>query len=213
MGLNRPRKLTFEILSDTTFGGGTGLLVDTEIAHDELGLPVIPGKTIRGLLRCAWLSMKDVFNELEPAASRVLGESRGLDDGCILAIGDAGVDEQTKTWIQWIVESERLFTSSLILDSITSTYTQTAVDRSTGAPLTASLRMTRTLAHGIALEADLYWLDEPSDDDIRVLALTALATRNVGLARNRGRGHVRVLLDGDLAATRAAAGTDGGENQ
>lgn len=41
---------------------------------------------------------------------------------------------------------------------------------------------------------------------MRVLAMAALATRNGGLMRNRGRGHLRISLDGDLEGTRRLAG-------
>ena len=56
-------------------------------------------------------------------------------------------------------------------------------------------------------QAPVTWLEscEPTSDDLRALALKALATRHRGLLQNRG-GHLRIILDGDAAQTRALAG-------
>jgi len=42
--------LELELLSDTTPGRGEGVagLVDAEVQHDELGLPVISGRALKG---------------------------------------------------------------------------------------------------------------------------------------------------------------------
>ena len=45
--------LTIELLTDTTFGRGDGVagLVDEEVEHDsQTGLPIIRGRTLKGLL-------------------------------------------------------------------------------------------------------------------------------------------------------------------
>jgi hypothetical protein len=58
---------------------------------------------------------------------------------------------------------------------------------------------------GLHLEAPLVWLDQPTPQDLQCLALACLATRHAGLGRNRGRGHIRVTLDGDVERTRGLA--------
>lgn len=64
--MNFPNVLHIELLSDATFGRGEGSAgeVDTEVEHDEFGIPFIGGKTVRGLLRDTWLSMRPHFPEL-----------------------------------------------------------------------------------------------------------------------------------------------------
>jgi hypothetical protein len=60
---------------------------------------------------------------------------------------------------------------------------------------------------GLHFDAPLEWLDGhvPGREELRVLALCALATRHGGLMRNRGRGHILLTLDGDPEMTRRLA--------
>ncbi|MCZ7664460.1 MAG: hypothetical protein M5U22_16700 [Thermoleophilia bacterium] len=73
-------------------------------------------------------------------------------------------------------------------------------------PMAARARATFTLL------APLSWLAPPDPQDCACLALAALATRHGGLARNRGRGHLRITIDGDMEQTRAMARGDGGKD-
>jgi hypothetical protein len=84
---------------------------------------------------------------------------------------------------------------------------QTAEDRNRGAPERTTLRSARVVLRGFTFEAALTWLDgyQPDREDLQVLALCALATRHGGLARNRGRGHSRCTIDGDLGRTQSLA--------
>ena len=78
--MNFPTELTIRLLSDTTFGTTPeSSEIDVEISHDDLGLPRIPGQTIRGLLKSTWLTMHQYFPELIEPACRVLGVGMSLD--------------------------------------------------------------------------------------------------------------------------------------
>ena len=206
----RPSALHIELLSDSTFsrGEGTAGVVDTEVEHDAHGLPFIGGRTIRGLLRDSWLSMCKHFPALENAAARVLGQSRSLDDSCQLRIGDAYLPDAIRKTVRAAVErTERALSRDAILAGFTNIRYQTAEDRASGAPATTTLRSSRVVLRQLTFRASLSWLDEcsPADDDLQVLALCALATRHGGSLRNRGRGHIRITLDGNPEATRRAA--------
>lgn len=214
-----PRFLRIELLSDATFsrGEGTAGFVDTDIEHDALGIPFIGGKTVRGLLRDSWLSMAEHFpeKELRDAAERVLGRTGSLDEECRLRIGDALFPEPLRRTVESAaIRKENPLPPETILAAFTAIRAQTAEDRETGAPERTTLRTSRVLLRGFALESRLNWLDGgiPSPEETRVLALAALATRHGGLARNRGRGHIRLTLDGELEKTQTlAAGTAGEE--
>ncbi len=216
---NPPSALHVELLSDTTFGRGEGTagIVDTEVEHDDLGLPFIGGKTIRGLLRDSWLSMcdGDGFSSLRANAGRILGRSGSLDQGCRLRIADARLPEPIRHAVRAAVErDEKPLSPDTILAAFTSIRCQTAEDRQTGAPAATTLRASRVVLRGFVFHSCLSWLDgyRPDAADLRVLALCALATRHGGLLRNRGRGHLRLTLDGDLEQTRRyARGMTGGE--
>ena len=208
------KRLEIELLSDTTLGRGEGTAgeVDVEVEHDELGLPVAGGKLIRGLLRDEWLAMREVMRQgLEEAERRIFGqEGETLGERNILRIGDGVVGEAERAWFAWAVQGrESRITSRDVLLSLTEVRRQTSVERESGAPAETTLRATRVVIRGLKLHAPLNWLEEPRPEDLRCLALSALGVRHAGLGRHRGRGHVRLALEGDLKLTRRLAGLEG----
>lgn len=204
----RPTRIAIELLSDTTFGRGEGTpgVVDVEIEHDDYGLPMLGGKALRGLLRESWLTMQDHFPELGDAARRVLGPHGDVDETAILRIGDAMIEQSARAFfIAAVTREHHPLPAAAVLGALTEVRMQTSEERETGAPARETLRAMRVALRGLQLEAPLSWLAEPSSRDCQCLALAILATRHGGLARNRGRGHLRLTLDGDLERTRALA--------
>jgi hypothetical protein len=206
--MSRNRFLQIDLLSDAAFsrGEGTAGLVDVEVEHDAMGLPFLGGKTVRGLLHDSWLSMQGCFPTLGHAAKRIFGDEADVTECAILRIGDAMVDNETRKWIEAAeTRLEHPLSPSAVLEALTDIRRQTSEERITGAPAETTLRSTRVVIRGLRLEAPLLWLAEPEAADLRCLALALLTTRHAGLARNRGRGHIRMTLDGDLERTRQAA--------
>ncbi|NLI82932.1 MAG: RAMP superfamily protein [Deltaproteobacteria bacterium] len=200
--------IEIELLSDAAFsrGEGTAGVVDIEVEHDDLGLPFLGGKTIRGLLRDSWLSMRGCFPELDEAGERVFGPEADVEERSILRIGDAVVDEETRRWIEAAEKRQNNpLTPVEVLEALTDIRRQTSEERRTGAPAETTLRSVRVVIRGLKLRAPLYWFREPTEADIRVLALAVLATRHAGLGRSRGRGHICMSLGGDIEKTRQAA--------
>src|SRR5947209_10723365 len=103
-----PRTLVVELLSDTTFarGEGTAGVVDVEVDHDEVGLPLVRAKRLHGLLRDGWLSLRTHFPELAGAARRVLGEKADLEELAVLRIGDALLPSDVRAWAEYAVGRE-----------------------------------------------------------------------------------------------------------
>lgn len=202
--------LRIELLSDSTFGRGEGAagIVDTEVERDDCGMPFISGKTVRGLLRNSWLSMSPHFPHLEEAAERVLGRSQALDELCRLRIGDALLPEPIRVVVRGAVKRhDHPLAPATILNSFTSIRYQTAEHRETGAPDPTTLRTSHVVVRGCIFEASLTWLHgyQPVNTDLQILSLCVLATRHGGLLCNRGRGHIQLTLNGDLARTRQYA--------
>ena len=210
--MSLPRYLTVELLSDTTFssGGRTPGVVDLDVTATPDGLPYVRGKTLHGLLREAWLGMRPVFGGLEQAAATLLGEEGDREERAILRLGNAHLDEQTRDWARYAVGREKYpLHPEDVLRTLTDVRAQTARARETGgAPETGTLRASRVILRGTTFHAPLTFLREPGSDELRCLALCTLATRHGGLARNRGRGLLHCLLDGDRSATLALAGLD-----
>lgn len=201
---NEYRFIELELLSDTTFsrGEGTAGVVDIEVEHDELGLPFLGGKALRGLLHDSWLSMRHCFEALYSSQDRIFGPDAHMEDKAILRIGNAVVDSETRRWLEAAENrSDDQITSDMVLRALTSIRHQTAEERRTGAPAETTLRSIRVVNRTLRLQAPLYWLDVPSAKDLRCLSLALLATRHAGLGRNRGRGHIRLTLDNDTKKT------------
>ncbi len=208
----KPSSLKIELLSESTFsmGRGSAGVVDIEVEHDEFGLPFIGGKTLRGLLRDTWLSMESFFPELQEAGLRIFGPSADASETSILRFGDATLDPQVRRWVEDALK-RRLnpISKREILESLTEIRWQTAEDRETGAPEETTLRASRVVLRGVEMYAPLFWFEDPTFEDLQVLALSALSTRHGGLLRNRGRGHICITIDGDLELTKRLAKGEG----
>lgn len=209
--MTKPRWLTIKLISDTTFaaGGGKAGEVDIEVDHDDLGLPRIRGKRIRSLLRDTWLSMAHIF-ALDSAATRVFGPPGDVEERSILRFHTAELAADVREHVHYAVKRKDHPVEPIeILRTLTTIRTQTAEERDSGAPDPGSLRSTRLARHGLLFHAPLDWLAEPAPDDLTCLALAVLGTRHAGLARNRGRGWIEILLHESEAGGTDSAIEDG----
>ena len=208
MSVSFPKSIRIELLSDTTFGRGEGTAghVDVEVEHDELGIPILNGKAVRSLLRDTWLSMQEHFPELQTAGVRLFGPHGELNETGILRIGTASIDPAARPWIDAAVNrGKNKIAPATILAGFTDIRHQTSEDRQTGAPERTTLRSMRVVVRGLELFSSLSWLVNPNAHELRCLALSVLGTRHAGLSRNRGRGHIRLLLEGNLNRTQTLA--------
>jgi hypothetical protein len=186
--------LEIQLMSDTTFsiGGGVSGLVDAEVQHDELGLPTISGRALKGVLvnECA-----DIINSLPSdrwkTAALCLFGKRGevMDEPGGVWIGDAGMPPDLVTALR----NDKNLLPGDILDSLTSIRTQTAMDEM-GTPKEESLRSIRVVLRKTMFFAPVLFADEPSDDEKALLAASVMALRRAGLGRRRGKGKIHARL-------------------
>ncbi len=203
----RSYQLQLTLLSDATFGRGDGVagLVDVEVQHDAVGLPYLGGRALKGLLgaECADLlfALKKIAlapeqkERWQKAALRLFGRSGShLDGSAILRVGPARLPEDLRAALKRDVE-QNVLTRADILDLFTTLRRQTALDES-GAPRKETLRTLRVILSGTVFTATLTFSEDPTTDDLALLAATVKALRRVGTGRNRGRGRVCAeLLD------------------
>ena len=197
-------RLRLELLSDATFGRGDGVAgaVDVEVQHDEVGLPYLGGRTLKGLLgaECA-----DIVHALQLAlpndqasrwratAARLFGRSgAALSGEAILRVSAACLPDDLRQALLDDIRGERL-TQTDILETITALRRQTAMDE-WGAPLENTLRTMRVILRKTVFWASLDFLTEPNKDDLALLAACVKAFRRAGTGRNRGRGRVEAEL-------------------
>jgi hypothetical protein len=196
--------LEISLESDTAFSMGAGIsgMVDSEIQHDDNGLPFISGRTLKGLLvnECSEIlyALNDAQN-WKDAAQSLFGSRGDMDVLSGLSIGDATLAPDL---VNQILCDE--LTRQEVLDALTSIRYQTAMSEQ-GAPKDESLRATRTLISGLIFYAPF----SLPDDNLQarsLLAACVLSLRHAGLGRRRGKGKIKVgITDRPLDLEKFAA--------
>ena len=195
--------LEITLLSDTTFGRGDGVvgLVDEEIEHDaQTGLPIIRGRTLKGLLVEACADILYALGNPEAwtkEAEWLFGKSGSdLSSQAHMRIGRAELPSDLVLYVQHEVKNKKK-TAAQVLESLTSVRRQTAVDEARfGVPQDRSLRSARVLMRGLTLSAPLAFDQTPTERQLALLAACAAGVKRGGSGRNRGRGRLRVALKG-----------------
>ncbi len=209
--------LQITLMSDATFGRGDGIagLIDEEIEHDSAtGLPYIRGRVLRGLLveECANIlygysqaikKVDRVEAELTNAAQWLFGVGGSATDAAgHLHVGRATLPNALCRAIAAQVANKAVAPAD-ILESLTTIRRQTSMSDA-GAPEEGSLRSMRVLLRGdvanenaYSLSASLIFDSKPCNNALALLAACAACTHRGGTGRNRGRGRLRMALDGD----------------
>lgn len=211
--------LHFTLLSDATFGRGDGVpgLVDREVEQDENGLPVLRGRTLKGLLNeeCAnilysleqWLPMEQQQRWFI-AAQRLFG-APGSNTVQIASMryGDARLPTAIRTAVDYEIKRKNsVVARNDFLSAMTAIRRQTSLDEH-GVPVDGSLRSMRVVLRETPFEAELLYQppkydpnqdnaagDAPEYDDLALLAATIKAWCRGGSGRNRGRGRLSATL-------------------
>lgn len=213
--------LRIELRTDAAPGTGAGgPAVDREVPCDDLGVPYLPGRRLKGLLREA---CQEVLEALTRAGlgAWAFGHACGVEElfgtperegrvavGDARLAGDADGEEYgaLQRWLAWDASQERrAITLESVLRCFTTVRTQTAINAETGAAQHGALRSTRLVRRGLRFHSPLLLraLSAETEERARTtLALAAGALRRLGTGRNRGTGVVRCRLwdDGDLTA-------------
>ncbi len=189
--------LEVELLSDATFGSGGGIstLINSEIQHDEKGLPTLSGRAIKGLLvnECSeilFVLPPEMRARWEQAALNLFGQ-RGemLDDVAGMFIADATAAPDLVA----AIHADLSISRQNVLDGLTTIRRQTAMSV-LGAPLDDALRSVRVLVKGQTLYAPLSFTAEPGPDEKALLAACIMSLRRAGLNRTRGKGKISVKI-------------------
>ena len=195
--------LRFVLKSDATFGRGDGVagLVDTEVQHDEYGCPYLGGRALKGLLvnECADIRaalLETIRSRWEIAAQRLFGSpGSALEDNALLSIGDAQLPSDLRAAIARDVKRTTIGREE-VLESLTALRRQTAIEDS-GVAKQSSLRTIRVILRETPFEAALHFAEDPTEDDLMLLAACVKAFRRAGTGLTRGRGKlIAELLNG-----------------
>ena len=193
--------LEITLQSPLTSGAGEGRvgLVDRDVAFDDLGLPVLPGRRLKGLWREAYRDVAEAWElcgQSSTSVEQIFGESGqqpGSGDAC-MHVGNAELQKASslKLWLKYLQhpENQKLHPDDVVQHFAT-VRAQTAIDRRTGVAKEDTLRLTRTLKADWVFRAPVRFLVPPNQELINALALGTAALQHMGTARTRGLGKVR----------------------
>jgi len=184
-----------ELRTDTCLGGGHTAGagdVDTAAETDADGMPVLRGRTLKGLLveeAATVLMMTGKAAELCDAAKALFGDPGQHGTTGILSFADGSVPPAVRS---------AFLSNKWRATSLTTVRRQTAIDPERGAAQAGSLRSTRLVRAGLVLRATVVAIRAPSPTERALLAACVASVRRVGLHRNEGWGRVACrLLDAE----------------
>ncbi|CCP24818.1 MAG: hypothetical protein GXW90_09255 [Tepidanaerobacter acetatoxydans] len=191
-------KITIKLESNCMLGAGEGWgsVIDADIVFDNVGLPYLPARRLKGCLR---ESAKEVLEMMECAGIKKF-ESQIIDKvfGCSGDATGAGIVfnnlylpnyKDVYDWCKWALqECNSAVSPEIIVNSFTSIKQQTSINNE-GIADDKSLRTFRVLKRGIEFEGAVN-IKEEDKEAVDLLALACLNLRYIGTMRNRGYGKI-----------------------
>jgi CRISPR-associated protein Csx10 len=203
-------KLIIHLESDTLIGaaGGHGTIIDTEVIFDPFGVPFIPGKRIKGLLRDSAMEIAAMYNALPKSIDNQMNDVPLTYEQVEKIFGKAGSDEFSNFYLNtdfhiagYDLLSQHLRKEQLSVEMVkrffTETISQTAIDEDTGSATEGSLRKLRVIKHKLpngAAQA-FHGLIRFPEEYFDKMKLIFSNIRRMGSNRNRGLGHVQLKIE------------------
>ena len=202
--------LVIELLSDALIGSGEGwgATIDSDIVFDELGLPYIPAKRIKGSLRDSATEVLEMFKKAGITNCFDLSREGTKREFKLInsTFGRPGQEapspiycdnfyipdyENTRAWLEHLSEE---YSSIITRDTVLSTFTyirqQTRINKD-GIAEDYSLRTIRVIKKGNSFHGTITIEDNSAVD---LLNLTCKNLRRIGTKRTRGFGEVKCRL-------------------
>ena len=194
-------KIKIKLLSDlcTASGETYNSLVDTDVVYDELGLPYIPAKRIKGCIREAALEMTEMGLMEEHEFAGIFGQAGHQKAGFYISNAYLADYKETSCALKTLQhhKGSGLASQQNVLNQYTYMRTQTAVDLETGVADENSLRTIRVVRKGLEFEAECSVADAAH---IEKISQAVSLVKHMGVSRTRGLGLVNMVLDKSAAA-------------
>ncbi|MDY0096541.1 MAG: RAMP superfamily CRISPR-associated protein [Candidatus Vecturithrix sp.] len=197
-------KLKLELCSPTLVGSGEGFgaLIDTDVVFDDVGIPYIPAKRIKGCLRDAALDAQDMLELTKTMVCLEIDRTFGIPGDMTAApvyFSNLTIPEYCPTyeWLKYLLKSKKyptILSPSQIVKTFTELRQQTKINED-GTAEDGSLRTSRIIKTGYCFYGEIAVNHEDADQRIRqTLLLACLNFRAFGTKRTRGFGEMRCLL-------------------
>jgi len=200
-------KVSFKSPALIGSGEGFGAIIDSDIVFDEIGIPYIPAKRIKGCLRDSAEEVKDMFKiaEIDKISidMKTFGEKgRESDKSSPVYFSNLVIENynQNRLWLEYFLDTNKynaFLSKDYILETFTQIRQQTKIDPDTGIAFKNSLRTIRLLDKGSEFYGDIYINTSDKDNADKILNTIILACMNfrcMGTQRNRGFGELTCSL-------------------
>jgi len=210
-----PYQLEIKLQSPTiaASGEGWGAVIDTDIVFDDLGLPFIPSKRIKGCLKDA---AQDVVEMLDLAKINFDMDWKltyglpGSQASAPVYFSNLTIEnyDNTKQWLEYLMymkNYENIISRETILKTFTTLRWQTAINDD-GVAEDHSLRTARVIKKGFTFLGDI-WIDtetldrldnttpsQNSEKVLNTLILSCFVCNHMGTSRTRGFGQISCRL-------------------
>ncbi len=199
--------VTLTLQSPTLVGSGEGFgaRIDTDVVLDDVGLPFIPAKRVKGCLKDAAQDVQEMLGvasiKKELAIERTFGVPGKAQSTPVyfsnLTLKDY---EQNTAWLRYLLQHKQygdILSRDNISEALSETRQQTAITDA-GVARKNSLRRIRVLRQGLVFFGTIRIDDERQEPILNTLAFACANFRAFGTKRNRGFGDVRcALFDGE----------------
>ncbi|WP_066635763.1 RAMP superfamily CRISPR-associated protein [Desulfolucanica intricata] len=195
-------QIKMEIKSPTLLGSGEGLgsIIDTDIVYDNYGLPYIPARRLKGLLRESAIEVQEMFilsgiRQLSSINVDFVFGRRGSIKGAPVSFRNLHLENYDKAvnWLEWAFKNlDNVISRDTVLDRFTEIRQRTAINKE-GTAEESSLRTIRVLKAGYIFQGNIH-LEEDDQNILSLLAFACANLRHVGSNRTRGLGEVSCSL-------------------
>ncbi|RLC13386.1 MAG: hypothetical protein DRI57_16315 [Deltaproteobacteria bacterium] len=185
-------------------GEGFGAVIDTDIVFDDVGIPFVPAKRIKGCLLDAAMEVEDMFKDSAVNFSVQIGQAfgkRGAEKPAPVYFSNLTIEdyEKNKEWLEYFLKTKEyddVVSRDRILETFTGIRQQTKIG-SDGVADDHSLRTIRVVRKSTVFLGDVR-IEDNDETILNTLILACMNFRRIGTKRNRGFGDVRcTLLDSD----------------
>ncbi len=194
-------RLTIEPLSYVLIGSGYGYgaLIDSDVVFDGYGIPYLPAKRIKGLLRESAIEICEMTLDFDE--KNILSLFGDSTNSGLIKISNFFITDypQIMQWLRWAFNGEKsnikkLVNQQSVLNTFTELRQSTAIEEDKGVAKEGSLRTVRVLKPNEALKfhGTIEKLNDNKDETL--LTYACLNLKRMGTKRNRGFGRIACTL-------------------
>ena len=180
--------------SDTLIGSGEGFgsIIDTDVVFDDLGIPYIPAKRVKGIMLESAEELNEMFHVLNKNIDigKIFGE-KGTKEG-LAHFSNLHLENYAniREWLEYYRKKTKIINKQNIIAHMTSIRYSTSIDNKTNIAKEGSLRTERIINSGKNFVSDIDFPEELEEN----IALICQNVRRIGTKRTRGLGEIEVLL-------------------